>query len=100
MLPQEAARLGVHDPDVEAVPLHADLAPDPAWRRAVVGRFDLDGFVSETIGLGDVEAAFAGARFQFSINLTTDTMARAAAPGAPPARSRRALRLAERRRGE
>jgi S-(hydroxymethyl)mycothiol dehydrogenase len=22
------------------------------------GRFDLDGFVSETIGLGDVEAAF------------------------------------------
>ena len=45
VLAEQLAGAGVEQADVEVVPLHVDAAADPARRRAVVGRGDLDAAV-------------------------------------------------------
>jgi len=44
-LAQQLAGLRREQPDVEDVPLHVDLAANPARRRAVVGGLDFDAAV-------------------------------------------------------
>ena len=39
---QQLAGLGIEQANIQLIPLHAQHAPDPAWRCAVVGGFDLD----------------------------------------------------------
>ena len=56
-----AAALDVHRVDLDGLrrpALHQAFANRLAHCRMVAGRLDLDAFVSEEIGLGDVEAAF------------------------------------------
>ena len=45
VLAEELAGAGVEQPDVDVVPLYVDAAADPAGRRAVLGRRDLDAAV-------------------------------------------------------
>src|SRR5579859_183068 len=45
VLAQELGGLGIEQANENVVPLHAHHAPDPAWRRAVVGSFDFDAAV-------------------------------------------------------
>jgi hypothetical protein len=42
MLAQQLASARIEQPHIHRVPLHMDLATDPAGRRAVVSGFDLD----------------------------------------------------------
>src|SRR5271165_1403540 len=42
---QQLPGLGIQQADIQVIPLHPDLAPDPARRRAVVSGFDLDAAV-------------------------------------------------------
>ena len=45
MLAQQLTVLGIEDANKKLIPLHMDQASDPAWRQAVVGRFDFDATV-------------------------------------------------------
>src|SRR6266567_1550426 len=42
MLAQQLTGAGIKQTHEHRVPLHVDLPPDPAWRRSVVSRFNLD----------------------------------------------------------